>query len=69
MYAFSKKTDCCLGSDCLYCFNVGYETFELHNFDTKITKQVTMLIVQDHWLKVNSYVDFEFISCISAINY
>ena len=48
---------------------VGYETFELHNFDTKITKQVTMLIVQDHWLKVNSYVDFEFISCISAINY
>ena len=47
----------------------GYQEFELTNSTTGTKKHVTMLIIQDHWSKVISYVDFDFISCISAINY
>lgn len=47
----------------------GYQEFELTNSSTGAKKYITMLIVQDHWSKVISYVDFEFISCISAVNY
>lgn len=48
---------------------VGIEKFELTNITNGHKKEVVMLIVQDHWTKDISYVDFEFISCISAVNY